>query len=39
MSKAKHKRIPAFGSEEEERAFWAERDSTDYVNWTAARRR
>ena len=39
MSKAKRNRIPAFISEEEERAFWAERDSTDYVNWTAARRR
>ena len=39
MSKAKRKQIPIFGSEEEERAFWAERDSTDYVNWPAARRR
>ncbi len=39
MSKAKRKRIPVFSSEEEERAFWAERDSTDYVNWAAARHR
>jgi predicted DNA binding CopG/RHH family protein len=39
MSKAKRKQLPTFGSEEEERSFWAERDSTDYVDWTAARRR
>ncbi len=39
MSKRKRRQIPTFGSEEQERSFWAERDSTDYVNWTAARRR
>jgi predicted DNA binding CopG/RHH family protein len=39
MSKTRRKQIPAFGSEDEERAFWAEHDSTDFVNWTAARRR
>ena len=39
MSKAKRRQIPAFGSEKEERAFWADRDSTDYVNWADARRR
>ncbi|MEX0881201.1 MAG: BrnA antitoxin family protein [Thermoanaerobaculia bacterium] len=39
MSKAKRRQLPTFGSEEEERSFWAERDSTDYVDWTAARRR
>ena len=39
MSRVKRRRIPVFGSEEEERAFWAERDSTEYVNWSASRRR
>ncbi len=39
MTKAKRKQIPVFGSEEEERAFWAEQDSTDYVTWAAGRRR
>jgi predicted DNA binding CopG/RHH family protein len=39
MSRAKRKQIPVFGSEDEERACWAEHDSNDYVNWTAARRR
>lgn len=33
----KLKAIPKFRSEQEERAFW-ESDSTDYVNWDAARR-
>lgn len=37
MSKPK-KKIPAFHSEEEERAFWERHDSTDYVDWSAARR-
>jgi predicted DNA binding CopG/RHH family protein len=39
MSKAKRKQIPVFKSEEDERAFWAESDSADYVNWSAAERR
>jgi predicted DNA binding CopG/RHH family protein len=39
MKKSKRKQIPSFGSEAEERAFWAEHDSTEYVNWAAARRR
>jgi predicted DNA binding CopG/RHH family protein len=26
-------RIPKFKSEDEERAFWASHDSTDYVDW------
>lgn len=26
-------KIPAFKSEQEERAFWASRDSTDYLDW------
>ena len=31
------KKIPAFRSEDEERAFWATADSTDYVDWSKAR--
>ena len=30
--------IPKFKSEDEEREFWATHDSTDYVDWTKARR-
>lgn len=36
MNKAKHK-IPAFKSEAEERAFWEQRDSSEYVDWSQAR--
>jgi len=32
------KQIPAFDSESEEQAFWAEADSADYVDWAEARR-
>ena len=32
------KQIPRFESEDEERAFWASADSTDYVDWSKARR-
>jgi predicted DNA binding CopG/RHH family protein len=38
MNKAK-RRLPKFESEEEERRFWAEQDSTDFVDWSTARRR
>jgi hypothetical protein len=31
------KQIPKFESEDEERAFWAEHDSTEYVDWEKAR--
>jgi predicted DNA binding CopG/RHH family protein len=31
------KKIPTFKSEDEERAFWAEADSTQYVDWSKAR--
>lgn len=31
-------RLPRFASEEEEQAFWAEHDSTDFVDWSQARR-
>ena len=32
------KEIPQFKNEEEERQFWAEHDSTEYVDWSKARR-
>ena len=32
------KRIPKFKSEAAEREFWATHDSTDYVDWDAAKR-
>ncbi len=30
--------LPKFESEDEEREFWAERDSVDYVDWSRAQR-
>ncbi len=30
------KPLPKLASEEEERAFWADHDSTDYVDWSKA---
>ena len=30
--------IPEFQTEDEEREFWAAHDSTEYVDWTQARR-
>ncbi len=30
--------IPEFQSEEEEREFWAEHDSSEYLDWSKARR-
>jgi predicted DNA binding CopG/RHH family protein len=35
MSK-KLKEIPKFNSEDEEREFWSENDSTDFVDWARA---
>lgn len=32
----KLKEIPKFKSEDEERKFWSENDSTDFVNWEDA---
>ena len=32
------KEIPKFKNEDEERQFWAEHDSTEYVDWSKARR-
>ena len=37
--KSTKRQIPDFRSEEEERAFWAEHDSTDFIDWQAAQRR
>jgi predicted DNA binding CopG/RHH family protein len=36
--KKKLKPIPRFESEAEEREFWETHDSTDYVDWSQARR-
>jgi hypothetical protein len=33
------KQIPEFHSEEDERTFWAEHDSTEFIDWQAAQRR
>jgi hypothetical protein len=35
----KKKPAPEFQSEDEERAFWAEHDSTEFVDWQSGRRR
>jgi len=32
------KRVPRFESEEKERDFWAEHDSTEYVDWSKGER-
>jgi predicted DNA binding CopG/RHH family protein len=32
------KKLPQFASEEEERDFWAEHDSAEYVDWSRAER-
>ena len=32
------KPIPKFENEEQEQAFWATHDSTDYVDWSKAKR-
>jgi predicted DNA binding CopG/RHH family protein len=38
MKNPKKKLIPRFANEEEERAFWSQTDSTEYVDWGTARR-
>ena len=35
---ANRKPIPVFTTEAEERAFWESRDSSDYVDWSKAKR-
>jgi len=37
MSK-KYKLIPRFKNEDQEREFWATHDSTDYIDWSQAKR-
>lgn len=32
------KKIPKFQNEDEEREFWAQQDSTEYLNWGEAER-
>jgi len=32
------KPIPKFANEAEEQAFWSQEDSTDYLDWTKARK-
>ncbi|VAW16216.1 FIG01007157: hypothetical protein [hydrothermal vent metagenome] len=34
----KRKKIPKFKSEDEERVFWSTHDSTDYVDWSKAKK-
>jgi predicted DNA binding CopG/RHH family protein len=34
----KKKPIPQFQNEDEEREFWADNDSSDYIDWKKARR-
>ena len=33
---SKHKPIPQFSNEDEEREFWANHDSTEYIDWSKA---
>jgi predicted DNA binding CopG/RHH family protein len=33
------KQIPEFRSEDDERKFWAEHDSTEFIDWKSAQRR
>jgi predicted DNA binding CopG/RHH family protein len=39
MSKAKRRQLPKFETEEQERKFWAEHDSVDFLDWASAQRR
>jgi len=32
------KKIPKFANEDAERKFWAEHDSTEYIDWSKAKR-
>ena len=38
MPGTKKKPVPEFRSEDEERDFWARHDSTEFVDWRAAKR-
>ncbi len=39
MANAKQKPVPEFSSEEDERKFWAEHDSTEFLDWASSTRR
>jgi predicted DNA binding CopG/RHH family protein len=39
MANGKRKPVPEFSSEDEERRFWAEHDSTEFIDWAFATRR
>jgi predicted DNA binding CopG/RHH family protein len=39
MAITKKKPIPEFSSEDAEREFWANQDSTEFIDWRAGRRR
>jgi predicted DNA binding CopG/RHH family protein len=39
MPSVKKKQVPEFKSEDEERNFWAQNDSTEFIEWTTATRR
>ena len=36
MSKAKRKPLPKFGTEEQERKFWAAHEPAEFVDWSSA---
>jgi predicted DNA binding CopG/RHH family protein len=38
MSKLKVKQIPKFKNEDQERDFWATHDSTEYLDWSKAKK-
>ena len=39
MSRLKEKKkVPKFNNEDRERDFWAEQDSTDYIDWRQGKR-
>jgi predicted DNA binding CopG/RHH family protein len=39
MPITKKKLVPEFRSEDEERQFWGDRDSTEFIDWRTAKRR
>ena len=39
MPKSKNRALPSFKTEDAERAFWANADSTAYVDWSTAEQR
>lgn len=39
MPSTKKKPVPEFQSEDAEQTFWAEHDSTEFIDWQSAKRR